>query len=221
MWFRWRVRSFGRVFSDRTSAITPRGLRLQNGLTYAAWANVGQSLRVFASASAWCLGDWFAYGEDAYPSRYRDAVDATGLEYQTLRNYAWVARRFEMSRRRDTISFQHHAEVAALGQAVQDLWLDRCERFRWSRAELRREIRQARRDAGPSPLCSVGVCLTITVDGARERRWRDAAANLGQAFDDWLAASADTAADAVLVQRRTSSDRVAVSGTRGQRFLLS
>ncbi len=32
---------------------------------------------------------------------------------------AWVARRFPVSRRRDTVSFQHHAEVAALPEPEQ------------------------------------------------------------------------------------------------------
>ena len=41
------------------------------------------------------------------------------LDYQTLRNYAWVARRFAMSRRRDTLSFGHHAEVPALPEPEQ------------------------------------------------------------------------------------------------------
>jgi hypothetical protein len=42
---------------------------------------------------------------------------------QNRLNYAWVARRFAMSRRRDTLSFGHHAEVAALPEPEQDFWL--------------------------------------------------------------------------------------------------
>jgi hypothetical protein len=46
-----------------------------------------------------------------------DHIVATGLDYQTLRNYAAVARRFELSRRRDNLSFHHHAELCALSES--------------------------------------------------------------------------------------------------------
>ena len=59
---------------------------------------------------------------------------ATGLDYQTLREYGVVARRFEWSRRRDNLSFQHHAEVCALTGAEQDRWLDLAAPNRWSRS---------------------------------------------------------------------------------------
>lgn len=59
-----------------------------------------------------------------YGRRCRGAIAVTGLDYQTLRNYAVVARRFDLSRRRDSLSCQHHAEVCALSDSEQDRWLD-------------------------------------------------------------------------------------------------
>lgn len=41
-----------------------------------------------------CLGDWLAYGQAVYANRHRTAVERTSLNYQALRNYAWVARQF-------------------------------------------------------------------------------------------------------------------------------
>jgi hypothetical protein len=38
--------------------------------------------------------------------------DWEGPEYQTCREAAWVAEKFETSRRREVLSFNHHAEVA-------------------------------------------------------------------------------------------------------------
>jgi hypothetical protein len=52
-----------------------------------------------------------------------------------------------MSRRRDKLSFQHHAEVAPLPEPDQDLWLNRAERLGWSLSELRRQLRNARSNA--------------------------------------------------------------------------
>ena len=93
-----------------------------------------------ADSSAWCLGDWVVFGASRYSDRYLRAIEQAGLEYQTLRNYAWVARRFESSRRREALSFQHHAEVASLPEPEQDLWLQRADAAQWSKTELRRRI---------------------------------------------------------------------------------
>lgn len=49
------------------------------------------------------------FGQAAYGSRYRVTIERTGPDCQTLRNYAWVTGRFEVSRRRDTSSFAHPA----------------------------------------------------------------------------------------------------------------
>ena len=98
--------------SEPGHLVVPRmGLEFPRQLPFEAWLVVGSQLAAAAS-SAWCLGDWLAYGQAACAGRYRDAVELTGLDYQTLRNYAWVAGRFELSRRRDTLSFGHHAGVA-------------------------------------------------------------------------------------------------------------
>jgi hypothetical protein len=178
--------------------VTPSGLQIAEGLTFDAWAGMGRKLAGLSNAVAWCLGDWLIYGEHAYGERYKAAIATTSLEYQTLRNYAWVARRFAVSRRRDAISFQHHAEVASMPEPDQDLWLSRAERSQWSRNELRRRVhverRRAREIAAEGP-----VRLEVEVTRDREQRWRNAASVADQRLSDWMAAAADTAADAVLV----------------------
>jgi len=183
--------------------VTPSGLQIPSGTDYDAWLTMGRRITGVANACAWCLGDWLVYGEETFGSRYRTALKATSLDYQTLRNYAWVARRFEMSRRRDNLSFQHHAEVAALPDAHQDLWLRRAERARWSRNELRRRLRDERRDRLASGAEAV-VMLRVEVSKTRERRWRAAAQAAGQSLGEWLAATGDAAADAVVTPRVSS-----------------
>jgi hypothetical protein len=113
---------------------------LPQGLPLDAWCRIGVQLSALVEASSWWIGDWLVYGERNYPLRYRRAMDETSLDYQTLRNYAWIARKFEPRRRRIGLSFQHHVEVAALPTNEQDHWLDFAERFGWSRNELRRQI---------------------------------------------------------------------------------
>jgi hypothetical protein len=181
---------------------TANGLELRRGLTYDAWVSVGARIARIANASAWWLGDWVIYGEQSYGMRYRAALRATALDYQTLRNYAWVARSFEPFRRRPGVSFQHHAEVAALPEADQDLWLDRAERLQWSRNELRRRLR-AEALSAPVPTTDAehAMTLRVRVTTDREQKWRQAADAADQALPDWIAAAADSAADAVLEAR--------------------
>jgi 5,6-dimethylbenzimidazole synthase len=132
---------------ERASVMVPRtGLRLTRWVRFEAWLEIGSQLMALASSAAWCLGDWLIFGQKMYKGRYREAVAQTGLDYQTLRNYAWVARRFELPRRRDSLSFGHHAEVASLPEHEQDFWLRKAEKFRWSTSQLRHQVRISLRE---------------------------------------------------------------------------
>jgi hypothetical protein len=179
-----------------SARVTPSGLQIPAGTDYAAWITMGRRITGVANACAWCLGDWLVFGEHTFGTRYKKALRATSLDYQTLRNYAWVARRFEMSRRRDSLSFQHHAEVASLPDAHQDLWLRRAERARWSRNELRRQLRADRNR--PAVTSETVVMLRVEVSRTREHRWRQAAQAAHQPLSEWLATTGDAAAEALL-----------------------
>ena len=175
----------------------PATLRLPGSMTYGDWASAGRQLAWLSHGVAWALGDWLLYGQARFGTRYRDAIAATGLDHQTLRNYAWVARSVSPSRRRDKLSFQHHAEVAALSEAEQELWLGRAERLRWSRNQLRRELAERRRALIPGPPPR-DVMLHFELALQREARWRRAARASRQELEDWIATVADRAADATL-----------------------
>jgi hypothetical protein len=185
-----RQRSRGRrspVIASRTSMrfdpLTPIG----------EWKAVGVRLGVHAEATCWWLGDWLAFGQMKYGRHYKEGVALTGLDYQTLRNYAVVARRFELSRRRDALSFQHHAEVCALCDHEQEWWLDRAAAHGWSRNELRRRVRGAgtRR---PAP----DEVLRLAVGPGQAERWREAAQRSECAFEAWAMRVLDEAASAVV-----------------------
>jgi hypothetical protein len=169
---------------------SPVALELPAGLPFERWQAVGRRLGDVADASTWWLADWAAYGEAAYGDRYRQAIAVTGFGYQTLRNYAWVARRFDASRRRDDLSFAHHAEVAALDEQNQDAWLERARRGSWSRNELRLQLKSAQPSEGGAGLEPV----RLPVAPERLERWSAAAAADGLELADWLCALADRAA---------------------------
>ncbi|WP_228011196.1 LmbU family transcriptional regulator [Nonomuraea phyllanthi] len=168
------------------------GLSLPAGLPFDAWEKIGDQLGVIGDSSSWWLGDWLVYGEESFPDRYRLAVSQTNLSYKTLRNYAWVARNVPMSRRRDTLSLQHHAQVAALSEDEQERWLARAVEERWPQSRLRREIQASRaRTPGSAPIT---VSLTVHVSFEREQRWKAAAEVASVPLPEWIAQALDHAA---------------------------
>jgi hypothetical protein len=88
----------------------------------------GAALGTVERAVGWWIGDWWAYGH-RYDDRKAivEAPGWTGSSFQTCMNAASVCRAFEPSRRREVLSFKHHAEVAALSPKEADEVLDECE----------------------------------------------------------------------------------------------
>jgi hypothetical protein len=172
---------------------TPVGLRFPDRrLAYQEWLDAGAKVAKVVDSSAWCLGDWLAYGESQYAGRYRLAVDRVGLSYQTLRNFAWVARRFPLSRRRDKLTFYHHMEVARLSTGEQDHWLERAVGEGWSVRELRHRLQApgGPRSAADGP----AAVRRIRADQQRLDRWRVAAEQANLSLEAWIVDTLDLAA---------------------------
>jgi hypothetical protein len=109
------------------------------------WIRAGQRLGAMTRCSQWWLGDWVRYGTGRWGEKYKEAARITGYDIHSLRNIAYVAGRVEASRRRDNLTWSHHAEVCALDPAEQDRWLDLASSERMSVSDLRVELRSARR----------------------------------------------------------------------------
>lgn len=95
--------------------------------------------------SNWWVGDWLQYGATRWGEKYSEAARITGYDVKTLRNIAYVAKRFDLSRRRDKLTWSHHAELAQLKPNEQDGWLDRALTDQLSVADLRTELRSTQR----------------------------------------------------------------------------
>jgi hypothetical protein len=116
------------------------------------WVHVGQRLGSMSRCSQWWLGDWVRYGTTRWGEKYKEAARITGYDVKTLRNIVYVAEQVEVSRRRDNLTWIHHAEVCALEPAEQDKWLDLAESQRMTVADLRIEVRATRRgESGSEP----------------------------------------------------------------------
>jgi hypothetical protein len=182
-----RITLNGRAIIARNYLALPPDLRIDE------WKRVGSELCSLSEASTWWLGDWLVYGQSRYPERYRRAIEETGLDYQTLRNYAWVARKFELPTRHELLSLQHHSEVASLPPQDREAWLCRAERFSWSRNELRRHVK-ASHVAESDPIGDEPQ-LRIWTAAEKVSRWRLAADLAGDDFANWASGALDQAAD--------------------------
>ncbi|MER5446354.1 LmbU family transcriptional regulator [Streptomyces sp. NPDC002766] len=191
-------------FVGNQATVQKTGMAFPPDLSQRSWERIGASLREFTNSSAWWLADWLIFGESTYGlRRYREAIDRTGLDYQTLRNYAWVARRFEHHRRRAGLSFAHHAEVTRLSPPEQDYWLRNAEQRKWSRNELRRAVRAglAEQRETPRPAEPEGVdkgrgkvtTLTIELSAGQLDYYSKAAAAHGLPVDKWVTQVLDAA----------------------------
>lgn len=107
--------------------------------TFEEWLAFGENIKSAEKGVHFWIGDWLNYGEAKWGEVYKQAIKSMRFEYQTLRNDKWVSSRIELSRRRDNLSFKHHAEVAACTPEEQDLLLDHAEAQGWSAKKLSRE----------------------------------------------------------------------------------
>ncbi len=211
-------RGGSRLGFDSTVLSRRNGLAFSSQTTYEAWQRVGKHLFLVTDSSAWWLGDWLIYGERTFPDRYKQAIAETSLEYQTLRNYAWVSRKFSLSRRRDKLSFQHHAEVAGLPECEQDAWLSEAERHQWSRNQLRRQIRASRRPAAEGGTPSA---IVLQVPPDRAQAWRAAADLADCSLENWMTTVLDDAARTRLPGTVASTAADAVNATADSVPVLS
>ena len=93
------------------------------------WLSYGAQLRTIQGAVRWAIGDWLNYGESRYGEMYSQAYTLFG-EYSesSVRNMRRVAEYIPLVRRRTTVSWSAHSEIASLPQVEQEQWLDELER---------------------------------------------------------------------------------------------
>ena len=174
------------ALTRRTSLCLPPDFSLTE------WQRFGRHLFLISDSSCWWLGDWLVYGQQKYPNRYRKATEETGLDYKTLRNYAWIAKRYPASERHPKVSFQHHAEVASLEPAERTAWLERAAQEGWSRNMLRQQVRHAL--SAPRKENKQQIRLQVQVSSEQEGRWATAAERHGRNLAEWIILCLDRAA---------------------------
>lgn len=118
-------------------SLTPTGLEFRNSVSFDEWQTVGLKLREVRGMIHWWIGDWLNYGEERWGEMYAQAVEDTQYRTQTLMNDKYVASRFQISRRREKLSWSHHADVAGLDVDEQEKLLNTAEEKRLARGAFR------------------------------------------------------------------------------------
>lgn len=177
---------------DDQVLVTQVGLRIPGLISYDDWKQAGQRLARIVESSAWCIGDWIVFGESRYKDRYRQVMEEVGLDYKTLKNYAWIARRFPLAERHSGLSMQHHAEVAALPVEERRRWLEAAGQNTWSRNELRRRVRSAALDRAGADRAPVAI-PRIRVSQEHIERWHAAARTVDSDLSTWIVSTLDAA----------------------------
>ncbi|MEO0562222.1 MAG: hypothetical protein AAF125_08910 [Chloroflexota bacterium] len=147
------LKAAGGMIQRKDFVMTMQGLEYTGEeLTLDEWKEMGEWLTKLRDSIQWMIGDWANLGEqhmhqwmdtetyqrivattsdqnvDIPSGKYRWLADVVDYKYGTLRNFAYIAYVFPVSRRRDTLTYSHHVEVAALDSvAKQERLLDRAE----------------------------------------------------------------------------------------------
>jgi hypothetical protein len=128
------------AITDPKFTITPTGIDFHQELSFDEWDALGQKLAPIGRSLGFIVGDWINFGEKVYGEKYEQALTRTGIAYQTLKNYAYVARKVEKSCRQDNLGFEHHAVVAKLKPDQQEHWLEMTAQKGLSVRRLRKSV---------------------------------------------------------------------------------
>ena len=138
--------------------VTPVSLTLPPHLPWADYPRTGQLLGRIGRGVQFWIGDFLVQGQRMYGEKFAQGAEALEYDAKTLTNLAWVAERVAPARRRETLSFAHHAEVAALEPKEQETWLARAEKEGWTRHQLRKALKgEQAPEETPEP-CQIHRC---------------------------------------------------------------
>lgn len=134
------------------AVVTPISLQLTDpDVPWEEFEHLGAFLGQMNRSCAWWTADLIIYGEEYFGHYVAQVEQVMGLAPQTISNRVSVAKRIPPNRRRASLPFGVHAEVAYLKPEERDRWLDRAELEGWTRAKLRAEMRaekEAQSDSG-------------------------------------------------------------------------
>lgn len=145
--------------------LTHNGAVVRGTPTYDEWYAAITWAKQVEKASPFWVGDLLQWGEAKFGEMASQVHEAIGYEYQTSANAQYVCKKIPPERRRPTVPFSHHAEVASLPPAEQDKWLDKCETENLTREQLRVQLRAEKGAQSGTP---VTLWLTVSCVDAED-----------------------------------------------------
>ncbi len=129
------------AINDPKFSITQTGIEFHQDLSFDEWNDLGQKLAPVGKSIGFIIGDWINYGEKRWGDKYEEAMMRTGMAYQTLMDFAYVARKVEISLRNENLDFTHHRVVAKLKTPDEkEHWLKMAEKHKLGIRRLRKSI---------------------------------------------------------------------------------
>lgn len=120
--------------------LTPVGLTIVDAIPYEEWIDLMKTLVRLETAFQFAIGDALIYGETQYGEKYSQAMDATGLSYQSLANMVWVSKHVPIPNRVSDLSWTHHRVIASVEQQDQRPMLEWARDKKLSAADLHQHI---------------------------------------------------------------------------------
>jgi hypothetical protein len=175
------------AINDPKFSITPTGIRFNEELSFEEWDSLGQKLAPLGKSIGFIIGDWINYGEAHYGEKYEQALERTGMAYNTLANFAYVARKVESSLRNENLDFTQHYVVAKLKSSDEkEFWLNMAEKHKLGIRRLRKSInfgRLATPEEVQGDPADKGVITHLALINRLIRWWKHTTAN--DPVDQW------------------------------------
>ncbi len=134
------------------------GLVIEDGLSPDEWLSgvvepLKELIGTMEASARWWWGDALAYGERKYGQTYTQALEQSDYSYHSLRLSKMVSERIPLFRRRNNLSWNHHAEIATSVNDAEkrEEWLDRASKEGMSTSKLRTEIRRSKGEVNDQP----------------------------------------------------------------------
>lgn len=116
------------------------GLRIANDIDFEEWSQCWNVVRGIQRSHLWHLGDCYRYGFNRWPAEHAQLLDQYAAGTGEVAK--WVCDKIPIERRRESLSFSLHKEVARLTPEQQDEILDLAEKEKLSSREVKALVDQ-------------------------------------------------------------------------------
>lgn len=149
------------LFDAQAVTMSTVGLEFHRDLSFDECVRGAEQLGHIDRASRWVWGDLLNHVDTHYGERYGEIAAHSELDYQSLAHCKVVADAIEFCRRRQNLSWAHHAEVAPLDVEQQEYWLAQSENRSWSRRELRARLKAHKKKGLPTHTPLLRFCQDL------------------------------------------------------------